>query len=130
MIQKVVSMLITWETSEDRLMYSNICQRTVRLWSRGLGNSYLIWITLFRWDKCENGLKCNKCHTTVERLYHPDKYKRIFCDVRWESYNDFRDQGAISRKSVRFTIHKKKDNKLIENAKTTEDRLTKEASLT
>lgn len=33
------------------------------------------------WDKCEKGLKCNKCHTTVERLYHPDKYKRIFCDV-------------------------------------------------
>jgi len=32
------------------------------------------------WDKCEKGLKCNKCHTTVERLYHPDKYKRIFCD--------------------------------------------------
>jgi hypothetical protein len=34
-----------------------------------------------RWEKCEKGLKCNKCHTTVERLYHPDKYKRIFCDV-------------------------------------------------
>ena len=33
------------------------------------------------WDKCDKGLKCNKCHTTVERLYHPDKYKRIFCDV-------------------------------------------------
>lgn len=32
------------------------------------------------WDKCEKGLKCTKCHTTVERLYHPDKYKRIFCD--------------------------------------------------
>ena len=26
------------------------------------------------------GLKCSKCHTTVERLYHPDKYKRIECD--------------------------------------------------
>jgi hypothetical protein len=34
------------------------------------------------WDKCDKGLKCNKCHTTVERLYHPDKYKRIFCDVK------------------------------------------------
>lgn len=33
------------------------------------------------WDKCSGGLKCNKCHTTVERLYHPDKYKRIYCDV-------------------------------------------------
>jgi hypothetical protein len=32
------------------------------------------------WDKCDKGLKCSKCHTTVERLYHPDKYKRIFCD--------------------------------------------------
>ena len=32
------------------------------------------------WDKCPKGLKCNKCHTTVERLYHPDKYKRIMCD--------------------------------------------------
>ena len=24
---------------------------------------------------CPNGILCNKCHTTVERLYHPDKYK-------------------------------------------------------
>lgn len=32
------------------------------------------------WDYCENGIKCNKCHTTVERLYHPEKYKRIECD--------------------------------------------------
>ncbi len=32
------------------------------------------------WDKCPNGLFCKKCHTTVERLYHPDKYKRINCD--------------------------------------------------
>ena len=32
------------------------------------------------WDKCPNGILCGKCHTTVERLYHPDKYKRIFCD--------------------------------------------------
>ena len=32
------------------------------------------------WDQCPNGLKCGKCHTTVERLYHPDKYKRINCD--------------------------------------------------
>ncbi len=32
------------------------------------------------WDKCEKGIMCNKCHTTVERLYHPDKYKRIYCD--------------------------------------------------
>lgn len=32
------------------------------------------------WEMCPNGLYCNKCHTTVERLYHPDKYKRILCD--------------------------------------------------
>ena len=32
------------------------------------------------WDTCPRGLKCGKCHTTVERLYHPDKYKRIMCD--------------------------------------------------
>ena len=32
------------------------------------------------WDYCERGIKCGKCHTTVERLYHPDKYKRIECD--------------------------------------------------
>ncbi len=32
------------------------------------------------WDKCPNGVLCPKCHTTVERLYHPDKYKRIYCD--------------------------------------------------
>lgn len=38
-------------------------------------------MNIYRWDKCDKGLKCNKCHTTVERLYHPDKYKRIFCDV-------------------------------------------------
>ena len=29
------------------------------------------------WEKCPKGLKCDKAHTTVERLYHPDKYKRI-----------------------------------------------------
>jgi len=33
-----------------------------------------------RWEHCKNGIKCTKCHTTVERLYHPDKYKRISCD--------------------------------------------------
>jgi hypothetical protein len=32
------------------------------------------------WDLCPSGLRCGKCHTTVERLYHPDKYKRIQCD--------------------------------------------------
>ena len=32
------------------------------------------------WDNCPKGIKCGKCHTTVERLYHPDKYKRIMCD--------------------------------------------------
>lgn len=32
------------------------------------------------WDQCPKGLKCGKCHTTVERLYHPDKFKRISCD--------------------------------------------------
>lgn len=32
------------------------------------------------WELCPNGLLCNKCHTTIERLYHPDKYKRIYCD--------------------------------------------------
>lgn len=32
------------------------------------------------WESCPKGLNCNKCHTTVERLYHPDKYKRVYCD--------------------------------------------------
>lgn len=32
------------------------------------------------WEQCSDGLLCDKCHTTVERLYHPDKYKRTFCD--------------------------------------------------
>ena len=32
------------------------------------------------WEMCPNGILCNKCHTTVERLYHPDKYKRVNCD--------------------------------------------------
>ena len=32
------------------------------------------------WEQCPDGLNCKKCHTTVERLYHPDKYKRINCD--------------------------------------------------
>ena len=32
------------------------------------------------WELCPSGLLCNKCHTTIERLYHPDKYKRIYCD--------------------------------------------------
>ena len=36
----------------------------------------------FGWEMCPSGLLCNKCHTTVERLYHPDKYKRIYCDRR------------------------------------------------
>jgi hypothetical protein len=34
----------------------------------------------YGWEQCPKGLLCNKCHTTVERLYHPDKYKRIYCD--------------------------------------------------
>jgi hypothetical protein len=34
----------------------------------------------FSWELCPNGLLCDKSHTTVERLYHPDKYKRINCD--------------------------------------------------
>lgn len=34
----------------------------------------------YGWEKCPKGLLCDKCHTTVERLYHPDKYKRINCD--------------------------------------------------
>jgi len=34
----------------------------------------------YSWELCPNGLLCNKSHTTVERLYHPDKYKRINCD--------------------------------------------------
>lgn len=32
------------------------------------------------WDLCPRGLKCPKSHTSVERLYHPDKYKRVPCD--------------------------------------------------
>ena len=32
------------------------------------------------WSKCKDGILCKKCHTTVERLYHPDKYKRVQCD--------------------------------------------------
>lgn len=34
----------------------------------------------YSWELCPNGLLCPKAHTTVERLYHPDKYKRINCD--------------------------------------------------
>jgi hypothetical protein len=80
MTRKAASMLITLETSGDLQTSSNISLRTVKLSLRGLGK---ISMNYFwdRWDKCERGLKCNKCHTTVERLYHPDKYKRIFCDV-------------------------------------------------
>lgn len=48
---------------------------------KGVGYEFPINKLNNRWDKCDKGLKCNKCHTTVERLYHPDKYKRIFCDV-------------------------------------------------
>lgn len=54
---------------------------------KGIGYEILTELTyLYRWDKCDKGLKCNKCHTTVERLYHPDKYKRIFCDVSPPSF--------------------------------------------
>lgn len=80
MTRKAASMLITQETLEDLQTYLNIFLRIAILLSRALGK-ILMNIKICRWDKCERGLKCNKCHTTVERLYHPDKYKRIFCDV-------------------------------------------------
>lgn len=32
------------------------------------------------WESCPRGLKCFKCHTMVERLYHPEKYKLVPCD--------------------------------------------------
>jgi hypothetical protein len=32
------------------------------------------------WELCPRGLFCPKCHTTVERLYHSEKYKRVYCD--------------------------------------------------
>jgi hypothetical protein len=34
----------------------------------------------YTWELCPNGLLCKKCHTTVEKLYHPDQYKRKNCD--------------------------------------------------
>ena len=34
----------------------------------------------YSWEQCPKGLLCDKSHTTVERLYHPDKYKRVNCD--------------------------------------------------
>ena len=82
MTQRVVSTHTIQETSGDHLKFLNICLKTVRHLSKELGNidKYNL-IDEYRWDKCDKGIKCNKCHTTVERLYHPDKYKRIFCDV-------------------------------------------------
>jgi hypothetical protein len=80
-IQRVVSTLITLEISEDLPSCLDMSLRTV---TRLLRVSGKILINNFNsWDKCDKGLKCTKCHTTVERLYHPDKYKRIFCDVRY-----------------------------------------------
>ena len=32
------------------------------------------------WFICPNGILCKKCHTKVEKLYHPDNYKKISCD--------------------------------------------------
>ncbi len=26
----------------------------------------------FTWEQCPNGLLCKKCHTAVEKLYHPE----------------------------------------------------------
>ena len=76
----------------------------------------------FSWDKCEKGLKCNKCHTTVERLYHPDKYKRIFCDViiNFSSFY-FRDHDVINLKYALSIILKKKDTKLLKSANNIEE---------
>ena len=34
----------------------------------------------YTWELCPEGLLCKKCHTTVEKLYHPDQYKRKNCD--------------------------------------------------
>lgn len=87
MILRAASTLIILGTSEDLLMFSSTFLKTAILLSKELGKlfssgrSLRSYSILIRWDKCDKGLKCNKCHTTVERLYHPDKYKRIFCDV-------------------------------------------------
>lgn len=81
MIQKAASMLTILVISDDLLIFLSTCQKIVKLSSKESGIKILFNLLLNRWDKCDKGLKCNKCHTTVERLYHPDKYKRIFCDV-------------------------------------------------
>lgn len=36
--------------------------------------------SIYTWELCPKGLLCNKSHTAVEKLYHPDKYKRTNCD--------------------------------------------------
>ena len=32
-------------------------------------------------EECAHGKMCENCHTTVERLYHPVKYKTLACEV-------------------------------------------------
>jgi hypothetical protein len=34
------------------------------------------------WENCPKGLECDKCHSTFERLYHPCKYKLVYCEKR------------------------------------------------
>jgi hypothetical protein len=55
----------------------------------------------------------------VERLYHPDKYKRIFCDVRIYVLN-FLNRGpdAINLKYAPFIILKRSDSRLTKSART------------
>ena len=114
MTQRVAFTLTILETSEDLRRFSSIFLRTVKLSLKGSGNKKIY--ICYRWDKCEKGLKCNKCHTTVERLYHPDKYKRIYCDVSFQPLIIYRGQDAINQIFVLSITPKKKKTKRQKNA--------------
>ena len=60
-----------------------------------------------------------KCHTTVERLYHPDKYKRIFCDVGHiiSRLILFRGADATNLKYALSITRRRREHRLPKSAK-------------
>ena len=45
-------------------------------------------------EECAKGKNCQLCHSTVERLYHPSKYKALACEVYY--YSEHQKEKAMS----------------------------------
>ena len=59
-------------------------------------------LTGFSWENCSEGLHCQYSHSTFERLYHPQRYKIVCCEV-YRQCNRFSatEENVSSRADVR-----------------------------